>query len=461
MAHADARALLARKDTCLHLDCSSGIAGDMLVAALLDLGASEQRVREAVAGMALDGLEGLRVTRVSKHGLDALDFDVMLDEAHHNHDHDMAWLHGDHAHGHHHDHGDHDAEKDHAHEHHHEHGHGDHGHHHHHEHRTLADVERIVRSAPITEHARDIALAAFGILADAEAAAHGTTRDEVHFHEVGAVDSIVDVVAAAVCLDDLGVTRCVIESVTDGRGTIRFAHGLMPIPVPAVTNIAIRRALPLRTSEVMGELVTPTGAALAATVMTGDTLPERRAICAMGVGAGKRGYECAGVLRAMVVRDLDAVPADDETRVWKLECDIDDATGEALGALTVRLMEVGAREAHYLPTLTKKGRPAWQLQVICTDGAREALELEIFRSTTTIGIRRVPFERTVLPREAICLPCEPGPVAAKAVTLPDGTRRAYPEFDDVERLAAQGGLATQDVWQAAMGACAAWARQAN
>ena len=211
----------------------------------------------------------------------------------------------------------------------------------------------------------------------------------------------------------------------------------------------------------MGELVTPTGAALAATVMTGDTLPERRAICAMGVGAGKRDYECAGILRAMVVRDLDAVPADDETRVWKLECDIDDATGEALGALTGRLMEAGAREAHYLPTLTKKGRPAWQLQVICTDGAREALELEIFRSTTTIGIRRVPFERTVLPRQAIALPCEPGPVSAKAVTLPDGTRRAYPEFDDVERIAVQRGLATQDVWQAAMGACAAWARQDN
>ena len=113
----------------------------------------------------------------------------------------------------------------------------------------------------------------------------------------------------------------------------------------------------------------------------------------------------------MVVRDLDAVPADDETRVWKLECDIDDATGEVLGALTGRLMETGAREAHYLPTLTKKGRPAWQLQVICTDGAREALELEIFRSMTTIGIRRVPFERTVLPRQEIALPCEPGPVA--------------------------------------------------
>ena len=454
MTDVDARGLLARPNAMLWLDCSSGIAGDMLAAALLDLGASERAVRDAVESMALDGLEEIRVTRVSKHGLDACDFDVVLDETHETHDHDMAWLHGAAGgvpgHG--------PAE---AHRHHHGHHHG---------HRTLADVSAVIGRARMSEHARDTALETFRILAEAEARAHGTTPDEVRFHEVGSVDSIVDVVAAAVCLDDLGTSRCVIESLAEGRGTVRCAHGIMPVPVPAVANIVMRQEIPLRRTDVEGELVTPTGASLAAAVRTDRSLPGNYAIRACGLGAGKRDYDCAGVLRALVVEDLSdmrGTPGCDAdgrggtgaggrtpALVTKLECDIDDATGEALGTVIDELLGVGALEAHYLPVFTKKGRPAWQLQTICPHERTDAVEGVIFRQTTTIGIRRTTMRRTTLPREETVVETPLGDIRAKRVTLPDGSVRSYPEFDSVTALAEGAGIALQDAWQVAMGACA-------
>ena len=299
----------------LIIDGTSGISGDMTVAALLDLGASEERLREQLATLPVDGFE-IAVTRVNKHGIDACDFDVQLASELENHDHDMAWLYGngatvehthEHAHHHHHDHGEHEHhhedEDEHIHCHEHAHEHEDHNHVHHHHHRSLADVTAIIDGSQLSDGAKRRALAIFTALAAAEAKAHGKTPETVMFHEVGAVDSIVDVCSVAICLDDLDVENIVVESLSEGHGTIRCAHGLMPIPVPAVVNLCQAGNIALKPAPVAGELVTPTGAAIVAALRTSEHLPARYRIEAVGYGAGKRPYEgCSGTLRCLLVQ---------------------------------------------------------------------------------------------------------------------------------------------------------------
>ena len=273
----------------LIIDGTSGISGDMTVAALLDLGASEEHLREQLATLPVDGFT-IAVTRVNKHGIDACDFDVQLAEDLENHDHDMAWLYGNEA----------DAEHTHEHEHHHDHDGHHHAHHHHH--RSLADVTTIIDGSQLSDGAKRRALAIFSVLAAAEAKAHGKTPDTVMFHEVGAVDSIVDVCSVAICLDDLGIEDIVVESLSEGHGTIHCAHGLMPIPVPAVVNLCQAGNIALTPAPVAGELVTPTGAAIVTALRTSDQLPSRYRIEAVGYGAGKRPYEgCSGTLRCLLV----------------------------------------------------------------------------------------------------------------------------------------------------------------
>ena len=269
----------------LYLECSSGISGDMTAAALLDAGADEAAVRRALESLPVDGFE-IRITRVAKSGLDVCDFDVVLDAAHENHDHDMAYLHG-HAHGEAHVHGhDHDRAHD-----------GGHRH----EHRGMAEIGAIIDAADMTDRAKEIARAVFAVIAEAEARAHGVPVDQVHFHEVGAVDSIADIVAIAAALDSLNVDDVVVSDLVEGTGTVRCQHGIIPVPVPAVVNIAAAHGLPLRITDVRGELVTPTGAAVVAAARTRAALPERFTIERVGMGAGKRAYETPGILRAMIL----------------------------------------------------------------------------------------------------------------------------------------------------------------
>ena len=302
----------------LYLECTSGISGDMCAAALLDVGASEEAVRRALDSLAVEGFT-VEISRVVKSGLDVCDFSVVLDEAHENHDHDMAYLHGageegarshgeDHPHGHGHDHPHghaHGHSCDHGHDHSHAHFHGrDHAHSHSHEHRGLAEIEALIDGAAMTDGARAIAKNIFGIVADAEARAHGVPREAVHFHEVGAVDSIADIVAIAVAVDDLAPDGVVVTDLPCGRGTVRCQHGLIPVPAPATAFIAEACGLPLAPVPVDGELVTPTGAAVAGALRTASALPERFAIRRVGMGAGKRSYDTPGILRAMLIEPL-------------------------------------------------------------------------------------------------------------------------------------------------------------
>lgn len=462
----------------LYLDCTNGISGDMTVAALLDLGANEARLRDTLASLPVTGY-GISVSRVKKAGIECCDFDVTLDAAHENHDHDMAYLHGDGGHDHDHcchahRHDDHDEGCCHGHGHHHDHGHchHEHGHdgvavhdhagHHHHEHRGPSDIDAIIDAGQLAPRARELAHRMVDILARAEAKAHAVPLEEVHFHEVGAVDSIVDIVSVAVLIDDLDITRVIVPRLVDGRGTVRCQHGIIPVPVPATLNIVEACGLPLALSDVEGELVTPTGAAVVAALDAERDLPARFRVVRTGLGAGKRSYERPSILRALVIEDLDCedgrpdrpvppvmsgepwaeptVGADAPTEIVRLECDIDDSTGEELAFAAERVREAGAREVHWVPVFTKKERPAWQLQVVAAAADVPAVERAIFTHTTTIGIRRWTCARSVLQREDIALETPFGPVRAKRLVLPDGSVRVKPEYADCARIARERNI---------------------
>lgn len=418
----------------LFLECNSGISGDMTVGALLDLGADEAVLKRALDSMMLPGYH-IEISRVKKAGLDVCDFLVKLDGEQENHDHDMEYLHG-HEHTHSHEDG-----HNHGHIHGHSHGHSHSGTHQH-GHRGLQEIKELIYGADITGTARATALRIFDILAQAEAQAHGLPVEEVHFHEVGAVDSIVDIVAVAVCLDNLHITEVIVPYLCEGQGTVRCQHGILPVPVPAVANIVQNHGLRIHMTGVHGELVTPTGAAIAAAIRSKEQLPECFRIQKIGMGAGKRSYERPSILRAMLLCPEDRGRIDS---VIKLEANIDDCTGEVLGYVMDCLMEHGARDVHYVPVFMKKNRPAYQLTVICGEEEVEALENIIFRETTTIGIRRVKMERTVLPREMKKVHLSIGEMGVKECTLPDGTVRKYPEYETAAELAGSTGKALQEV----------------
>lgn len=460
------------KGNTLYLECNSGISGDMTVAVLLDLGADREVLKRALRSMPVHGFR-IKISRVKKAGLDVCDFHVILDEVHENHDHDMEYLfgqehheHSEYGHDHHdggHDHGEHEhnghahsSQEHYEHEHseHHEHEHGGHGH----EHRGLPEILDIIERTQMTEGAKEIAGRIFRILAAAEAKAHGVPENEVHFHEVGAVDSIVDIVSVAVCMDNLGVTECIVPGLCEGTGMIRCQHGMLSVPVPAVLNIVQEHQLKLSITDVKGELVTPTGAAIAAAVKTADELPKRFRVIKTGMGGGKREYERPSILRAMLIEELsDEVNygvSDDADVIYKLETNIDDCSGEALGYVMDRLFEAGARDVHYMPVYMKKNRPAYQLNVICTEEQIPVLENIIFTETTTIGIRRQRMERSVLPRRSLEVLTEWGNARVKECQLPgENGVRYYPEYDSVEELCRESGKPFGEIYHLVVEQC--------
>lgn len=418
----------------LYLECYSGISGDMTVGALLDLGADTKALDEAVESIRplVSGFDVV-VRRVQKAGIDACDFDVILDKEHENHDHDMEYLHG-HPYGE--DHHDHEAHCHHE-EQHGEHYHGE-AHHHgegHHHHTGLKEITDVLNKAKLTDGARNLALKIFGILAEAESKAHNKPIDEVHFHEVGAVDSIVDIMSAAVCLDSLkekhNITNVMISELYEGHGSVRCQHGILPVPVPATANIMEAYGLPVHFMEMQGEFVTPTGAAIAAAVRTTDHLPGRFRIVAGGIGAGKRNYEKASLLRAMIVEEM----TEQSEVIYKLESNIDDCPGEAFGYVMDRLLKAGARDVYYTPIYMKKNRPAYQLNVICKEADITKLERIIFRETTTIGIRRAKLERTVLRREKRMDNTSLGTLEVKVCG-----DRVYPEYEALAAVCQERGI---------------------
>lgn len=297
----------------------------------------------------------------------------------------------------------------------------------------------------MTDSAKALAGKMFHIVAEAESLAHHMPLEEVHFHEVGAIDSIVDIIAAAVTFDSLGITDVIIPCLTEGTGTVRCQHGVLPVPVPATMNIIEAYDMPLTIMEAKGEYVTPTGAAIAAAICTTHQLPKAFRIARTGLGTGKRAYtERTNILRAYLIEGNAMEEGKDE--IVKLETDIDDSTGEALGYTIDRLMQAGALDVHYSPVYMKKNRPAWELTVICKKSRMEELEDIIFKETTTIGIREFPsVMRSILRRNQKQVETPFGIAEVKEVALP-GERRFYPEYESVKAIAEKEHLPFAEVY---------------
>ena len=486
----------------LYLECYSGISGDMTVGALLDLGAREEALREALEALPLKGYE-IRIGRTKKCGIDACDFDVILEEEdehlqgepvyshehshgehsyadhfHEEHDHthaqefhEHAHEGGTHFHNHSHTHGPEAHACHHDHDHDHTHGPEAHAHHHDHVHRHYADIMHMLDEAPLKPEVRTLAKKIFRIVGEAESQVHATPLEEVHFHETGAVDSIVDIVGAAACAVDLGITETYLSTIYEGQGHVWCQHGRIPVPAPAVAGIAAAEELDLAITNASGEMVTPTGAAIAAALRTKKGRPQSFVIRRIGMGAGKKDFPHANLLRAMIIEPaMNAQPAgkaveettgsvntdgdaqksgssasekasSDETEdeIWVLETNLDDCTGEMMGLTMELLLAAGARDVNYTPIYMKKNRPAYQLDVICDDTTRETLENIIFAETTTIGIRRCRMERTVMKREFATIATEYGDATVK-ICRHGEIEKIYPEYESAAVIAEKSGM---------------------
>lgn len=445
----------------LYFDCATGLAGDMTMAALLDLGVPESFVREQLALLPLSNWE-LRISTVTKRGLVGKKVDVIdLGEPLHAHRHHH---HGDIAH--HHQHRDrHDGPHDHDEPHHHEdrHRHDEHHHHedaHEHPHTHYAEIRRLLLGAPLLSDVKARALRMFDRLAEVEAAMHGVTISEVMFHEVGALDSIVDIVGVAAALSWLTPRRIVCRTVPLGSGRVRTAHGLLPIPAPA-TAALLKGAL-VEAGDLLGELTTPTGALIVAThVDSYGPMPALR-IVATGHGAGTRELpDRPNILRIVAGHEPTETvqsmqPPLDESCLWELSTNIDDMNPQLLPPLIESLLALGARDAWLVPVIMKKGRPGSMLQVLSDENQRESIVRQILAETTSLGVRYHRVSRSVLAREIVTVMTSFGPVEVKLGRDPltQKVTNVAPEFESVRAIASERAKPLKQIYAAALAAAA-------
>ena len=440
----------------LHIDCASGAAGDMLLGALIDLG-----VPVDVIGSALDaigaGRNRLRVTRVVKAGIAAVDVKVdtggtlagIAPLAHHGHMHEHEHEHQGHAHDHH----------GHVHEHH-EHGHaGAHapGHPHHH----YTDIRRRITEGTLGEGTRRLALDIFDRIARAEAKLHGTTVDEVAFHEVGAIDSVVDVVGTAAALDWLAPARVTCASVAMGHGTVRCAHGLLPVPAPAALEVLREAGGVVADGGVARELCTPTGAAILAAVVTAWTPAPAGRPAAIGWGAGDADLaDRPNVIRVIALAPASTATAAGATAavgevddaIWQVDANVDDMSPELCAPAADAIFAAGALDVWWSPITMKKGRPALLLSALATAEARSAVVAAILRETTTIGVRYAPRQRAVLARRTVVVETRYGAIPIKVAEDGGTLRNAAPEYEDCAAAAQRHGVPVKLVFAAALAA---------
>jgi uncharacterized protein (TIGR00299 family) protein len=377
----------------LHFDCFSGISGDMTLAALFDAGVDPEAVRSVLDSFGLPIT--LEVERVKRNGIAATFVNVVAPDQE--------------------------------------------------DYRFLPDVEAILNKGKMTELQRKLAMSIFRKLAEAEAAVHGMPVEKVHFHEVGALDSIADIAGAAVALDLLNVERITCRSVPPGSGTVKCAHGLMPVPAPATA--VLLRGMPLAKAPVTGELVTPTGAAILATVVNEFTDQPAMTVEQIGCGAGRKDFiEQPNVLRMFVGTSGAAVAAETDT-VTVLETNLDDVPGEIVGYCIERLFAAGALDVFTVPIQMKKNRPGVLLSAIAKPDSAAALEAILFRETGTFGIRRHSASRSKMSRDPVTVPTRWGPVQAKRGWHGD-LEVVTPEYEDCARVARENDVPLREVYRA-------------
>jgi uncharacterized protein (TIGR00299 family) protein len=439
----------------LHFDCFAGISGDMALGALVDLGADPARLRGELEKLGLEGWK-LDFIQDQRNGITGTHAVVELEgtEDHIAHDDNDADPRPHQAPGHRHEHEHHhEHEHDHrGHEHHHTHEH-EHDHHDHehspggHAHNSWKDIRALIEGSPLREGAKGRALDIFTRIAQAEARVHGTAVDDVAFHEVGALDSIIDIVGTAVCLDILNPERISCGEIELGGGTVRCAHGILPVPAPA--TVLLVQGLPVKTGGFNKEMTTPTGAAiLASCVDEFITGPASFRQLGTGVGIGTRKMDKPNVLRVSWRESSAASGESQAPGRWKtetltlLESNIDDMTGEALGFLMERLFEAGALDVTFSPLTMKKSRPGTKVSVLGRNEQLDTLRESLFRNSTTIGFRETAVDRVFLERRETELPGALG--RAKTVYLGGEALRAKIEFEDRARLARDRSISLEE-----------------
>lgn len=375
----------------LIFDPFAGISGDMTLAALLDIGLDENWLRGFVRDLGIGDIE-VHIEQVNRRGIRAphVRFEYPPEHAH----------------------------------------------------RHLRHVVEIIDRCNTGGAVKDRAKEAFRRIAEAEAKVHGTTIEKVHFHEVGATDAILDIVCVMAGIEQLGFADFCMRPVAVGSGWVDIAHGRYPVPAPATLDIL--RGLPLTGADMPGECTTPTGAAILATLTEGRPVPAHFSIARTGFGAGTRDPEgTPNVLRLIAGSVADA--ATDQGVVWQVLADIDDLSPEYLAGAQDALLDAGALDVVLLPVAMKKGRQGTRLEILAPADKLESLERVLFRSTTTIGVRRWPVERTVLERDTEVTEWRGQRIRWKRVTLPDGTSRAKPEYEDIATAATALGLTPHEV----------------
>lgn len=449
----------------LYFDCATGISGNMAIGALLEICDGEQYLRDELAKLGVPGYQ-LNVIKRDSHGIDGTYVEVLeantgipvdaihdgnknvgssatlgLHQGHtHSHHHELDSSPEHHSHGHYHDH-EHDHSLDnHCHNH-----QDDNDNNHNHVHRTYADIKQIIEGSGITEAAKELSRSMFQKVAASEAAVHGKPIDEVHFHEVGAIDSIVDIVSVAILMDYINPDRVISSVVSDGYGTIKCAHGVLSVPVPATSMMYKNEKIRFKQIEVPTELVTPTGAAIISTFAESYGLMPEMNLNKIGIGVGSRNIGGPNTLRVFLGED---VTADGETQnddIIVINSNIDDSSGEDLGYVLEKLMDAGALDVSYSPIFMKKNRPAYRLEVICRAETREKLSEIIFDETTTIGVRYYVVQREELTRVRTLVDTELGQIEAKQVSTASGHTYTYPEYESMKTIASELGISMKSV----------------
>ena len=414
---------MAKIEKILYFDCFAGISGDMTMAALVDLGVPEERLRVELGKLGLAGWQ-LRLTRDARHGIGGTRADVDIaptpvkaggllapsgaGQGHHDHDH-RAWR----------------------------------------------DIRALIEESGLEPGVKSRALDIFGKLAKAEAKVHGTSVEDVAFHEVGAVDSIVDIVAAAICLDSLAPDRVLCSSVELGGGFVKCQHGLIPVPAPAVVELLV--GVPVKSGAVQKETTTPTGAAILAASVDEFTDDKRFRITRTAYGIGHRDDEIPNVLRVFLA-ERDVAEGEGSLRSSEgslrssegvlLECNIDDMSPESHGFLMERLFAAGADDVWITPIVMKKNRSAISLSAMCAPDKEDYLAEAILRESTSMGLRRSRYRKTALERETTTVATSLGEVRVKSAYLRGEKLKSKPEYEDLRAIAAEKGMSIAAVLEA-------------
>lgn len=435
----------------LYLDIFSGISGDMFIGALIDLGMDPAQFLQELKKLPLDGYH-LHVMRGQKASVAGIKFDVHVEDEHgHGHDHGHGHHHHDHEHHHAHSHG-------HEHEHHHEH---DHAHEREHSHgRNFAEIRQLINESRLSDWVKQKAIAVFHRVAVAEGKIHGLPPDQVHFHEVGAVDSIVDIVGGCIGLELLGKPKVLAAPVVEGTGWINCAHGRFPIPAPATLAILGERRIAVTQCEEPNELVTPTGAALLAEFV--EEFGPMRSLVAekIGFGLGTRDNRTRpNVLRAVLGASESAAPvaaANGQSHDWEtdsvavLETNLDDINAEILGHFVEKALAAGALDVFHTAIQMKKNRPGVLLTLLCAEADADKFSALMLSETSSFGVRRTIAERRKLAREFVTVKTQFGDVTVKIGKLDGRVMQAAPEYESCKKLADQAKVSLKEVYDAAL-----------